>query len=149
MTTTVSVTLKHDLHFEGVTDTGKEFVIPLDSRASASEIPEGIPPVKLVLVSLAGCAGMDVLSILRKKRQQVTGFEVRIDADRATEHPKVYTDIRMTFLVTGHEVDPQAIERSIELTMTKYCSVAALLQKAVPIHTHYEIVEAEVTAEVV
>ena len=105
----VSVALQHDMHFQGVTDSGDEFVIQLDSGADFGGTGHGIGPVKLVLVSLAGCAGMDVLSILRKKRQQITGFEVHIDADRADEHPKVYTDIRMQFLVTGHAVEPRLL----------------------------------------
>jgi putative redox protein len=101
----------------------------------------GPHPVQLLLVGLCGCTGMDVISILQKKRQSFTGVTVKATAERAEEHPKVYTEIHLEFVVTGQDVDPQAVERSIELSQTKYCPASAMLSKAVEITTSYRIVE--------
>lgn len=101
----------------------------------------GPRPVNLLLIGLCGCTGMDVVSILRKKRQPFTGVQVKATAERAEEHPKVFTDIHLEFVVTGKDVDPQAVERSIELSQTKYCPASAMLSQAAEITTSYQIVE--------
>jgi putative redox protein len=85
---------------------------------------------------------MDVISILQKKRQEITGFEVRIDVEQADAHPHVFTRIAVTYVVTGHEVDPEAVSRAIELSKDRYCPASAMLEKAVAIEHHYEIVPA-------
>lgn len=95
----------------------------------------------LVLLGLAGCTAMDVISILRKKRQHVTGFEVQAHAERAEEHPKVFTDVTIRYIVEGINIDPAAVMRAIELSETKYCPAQAMLVQAVPIKHEYEIVE--------
>lgn len=137
----VSVLLKDGMHFEAVgypSDKGP--VIHLDAKPEVGGQGLGTRPQSLLLVSLGGCTAMDVISILRKKRQDVTGFEVRVTADRAEEHPRVYTHIWLTYIITGRDIDPVAVERSIELSMNKYCPVAGLLKDVVPIDTNYEIV---------
>ncbi|HEC21925.1 MAG TPA: OsmC family peroxiredoxin [Chloroflexi bacterium] len=137
---TAQVVLQEGMHFEGYPD--EETVIHLDAAEQFGGQGKGTRPQKLLLVSLAGCTAMDVISILRKKRQEVSGLEVRVRAERADEHPKVYTHIWLTYVVTGKNVDPAAVERSIELSMTRYCPVAGLLRDVVPIETEYEIIEA-------
>jgi len=102
----------------------------------------GPHPVQLLLIGLCGCTGMDVISILKKKRQPFTGVQVRATAERAEEHPKVYTEIHLEFVVTGDGVDPKALERSIELSQTKYCPASAMLGEVVDITTSYRIEEA-------
>ena len=134
------VVLRDGMHFEGFA--GDEFAIQLDASPEVGGQGKGSRPAKLVLVSLAGCSAMDVLSIMRKKRQQVSGLEVRVRAERADEHPRVYTHIWLTFIETGQDISPKAVERSVELSMTSYCPVAAMLHRAVPIETDYEIIEA-------
>jgi putative redox protein len=136
---TATATWRGDMHFTATTDTG--FVLTLDADPSVGGQEMGFRPLELMLVSLAGCTGMDVISILKKKRQEVTGFEVRVTADQATEFPKVYTDIEITYVVRGHNIDPKAVERSIELSQNKYCPASAMLSKAATIRTRYEIVE--------
>ncbi len=140
----VRIVLRDGMHFEGFAGGEGEdaFAIQLDAAESVGGQGKGIRPAKLVLVGLAGCMGMDVISILRKKRQEVSGLEVRVRASRADEHPTVYTHIWVTFLVTGTQIDPAAVERSIELSMTKYCPTANLLKPVVPIETDYKITEA-------
>jgi putative redox protein len=101
----------------------------------------GPTPMRLLLIGLCGCTGMDVVSILQKKRQPFTGLQVKATAERAEEHPRVYTRIHLEFVVTGEGVDPGAVERSIELSHTKYCSAWAMLGEVAQITTSYRIVE--------
>ena len=102
--------------------------------------------MELVAMASASCTASDVISILQKKQQQVTNFEVRVNAPRAEDHPKVFTEIDLEYVVTGHDIDPKAVERAIELSLTKYCSVNKMLEKAATINHHYRIVEAEAVA---
>jgi len=101
----------------------------------------GPRPMELLLMGLAGCTGMDVVSILKKKRQPFTGLQVQVTAERADEHPRVYTQIHLTYVVTGSGVSPEAVARAIELSETKYCSAAAMLRQSAEITTEYRIVE--------
>ena len=102
----------------------------------------GVSPMEMILMGLAGCAGGDVIEILRKKRQAVSGFEVQVIGRRAEEHPRKYTEIEIVYTVTGQNVDPAAVERAIELSETKYCSVSATLRGVATITSRYEIREA-------
>ena len=138
------VVLRDGMYFEGYTDDpdSERFAIQLDSDPDAGGQGRGVRPARMLLVSLAACMAMDVISILRKKRQPVTGLEVGVSGNQAPEHPMVYTDIRVTFKVTGRGIDPAAVERAIQLSYDKYCPIANLLKPVVPIHTRYEIVEA-------
>jgi putative redox protein len=84
---------------------------------------------------------MDVISILRKKRQNVTSFDVQLDADQTDTQPHVFTHIMIRYIIRGHNVRPAAVERAIELSVTKYCPAQAMLEKAVTIEHSYEIIE--------
>jgi putative redox protein len=108
--------------------------------------PEGASPMELVALAAGGCTASDVISILQKKQQAVTGFEVNVIALRATEHPKVFTEIDLEYVVMGHQIDPKAVERAIELSLTKYCSVNKMLENTVKINHRYRIVEVEPVA---
>jgi putative redox protein len=99
-----------------------------------------LTPMELVLEALAGCTGMDVADILRKKRQAVEALEIRVRGTRAENHPKVYAAIELEYIVTGGEVSAEAVARAIELSMTKYCSVSKMLSAKAPIRTSYRIV---------
>jgi putative redox protein len=87
----------------------------------------------LLLIGLGGCTGMDVISILEKKRQKVTHFEIRLNGTRATEHPKVFTHIVLEYVLGGEALDPVAVERAVELSETKYCSAMGMLSKTAKI----------------
>jgi putative redox protein len=89
-------------------------------------------PMELVLIGLCGCTASDVVSILRKKREPFTAVEVRAEAERAPEPPKVYTSIRLIYRVSG-AVSPKAMEDAVRLSEEKYCSVSAMLQKTAKI----------------
>ena len=129
------------LHFTGTAATG--FEVPLGAEAELGGANDGFRPLELMAVSLAGCTAMDVISILKKKQQAVTAFEVKVQADQAQEFPKVFTHTFITYLVTGHNLDELAVRRSIELSATKYCPAQAMLGKVVPMELHYEIYEGE------
>jgi putative redox protein len=101
----------------------------------------GPRPMELLLMGLAGCTSMDVVSILQKKRQPFTGLRTEVTAERAEEHPKVYTRIHLEYVVVGHGVKPAAVERAIELSTTTYCSAMAMLRQSAEITTSYRIVE--------
>lgn len=120
------------------------YSIPLDTGRSHGGHDAGISPMDLMLLSLAGCTGMDVLSILQKKQQKVTAFEVQVEGVRADEHPRVWVEIWVKFIVTGHRVDAVAVDRSIELSRDKYCGAAATLRHTATVHYSHEIIEAEV-----
>jgi len=129
-----------DMTFSGTADTG--FVVPLGADPSVGGANDGFRPLELMAVSLAGCTAMDVISILRKKQQQVTGFDVLVHADNRDEHPHVFTQAVITYRVTGHNVDESAVIRAIELSATKFCPAQSMLSKAFPISMVYEIFEA-------
>jgi putative redox protein len=121
---------------------GSGFTLRVDNPSG----PGAASPMELVAMASATCTASDVISILQKKQQQVTGFEVHVSGPRAAEHPKVFTEISIEYVVTGHAIDVKAVERAIELSLTKYCSVNKMLDKAVKINSHYRIVEAEAAA---
>lgn len=134
-----SVVWKGRLSFDGTADSG--FTVPMGSAPRVGGDNDGFRPMELILDGLAGCTAMDVISILMKKKQDVTHFEVAAEAERAQEHPKVFTKIRLTFFVTGRNIDPKAVDRAIELSSTKYCPAHAMLGKVVPIETQKVIEE--------
>ena len=133
------LTLQDEMHFTAVPDSG--YVVHLDSKPSVGGMGQGASPMELLMISLAGCTAMDVISILRKKRQNVTGFEIRIHGDRATDHPKVFTDFELEYVVRGVDIDPAAVARAIELSTETYCSAHAMLEKAAAIRTRYTIIQ--------
>lgn len=87
-------------------------------------------PMEVFLQSMAACTCMDVISILRKKRKEVTGMVIEVEAQRADEHPRVFTDVMMHFTLTSLDAELQDLNRSIELSKTKYCSASAMFQRA-------------------
>ncbi len=98
-------------------------------------------PTELVLMGLGGCTGMDVISILKKKKQNVTGFELNIVGKRAENHPKKFTEITIEYIVKGRNISEEAVKRSVELSMNKYCSVKATLEGVANISYTYKIIE--------
>ncbi len=105
-----------------------------DDKAAAS-------PMELLLIALGGCTGADVISILHKKRQRVTDYQIEIRAARRDEHPRIYTQIEVTHLLRGFNLDEKGVAHAIELSETKYCSVSAMLAASAKITTRYEITQ--------
>ena len=101
----------------------------------------GPSPMELVLMGVAGCSGMDEISILNKKRQPFTGMQVNVTAEQADTHPMIYTHIHLEYVLYGQGVSGEAVERAIELSEEKYCSVMAMLRPTVKITHSYRVVE--------
>lgn len=124
------VVWKKKMSFEGTSDTG--FSVPLGTSPSMGGDDDGFKPLELFAIGLAGCTAMDVISILQKKRQAVNNFEVRVHADKAAEHPKVFTNIEIEYLLSGENLSREAVERAVELSAEKYCPAHAMLNQIVP-----------------
>ena len=134
-----NVIWQQGMHFTGTANTGFQVALGADEASGGAN--DGFRPLELMAVSLAGCTAMDVISILKKKKQVLTAFEVTVQADQAQEFPKVFTHTSITYLVTGHNLDELAVRRSIELSATKYCPAQAMFAKVVPMDLVYEIYE--------
>ena len=136
-----TVVWKKGLSFTGTGGTSS-FSLPLGADPKVGGANDGFRPMELLLVALAGCTAMDVVSILQKKKQQLTAFEVRTHGDRAEQDPKRFTGFVVEYVVTGTGVDHAAVERAVELSETKYCSVMATLRGAGPVERKITILEA-------
>jgi len=125
-----------DIAFKATGDSG--FAMRFDNPAG----PNGASPMEVFAMAAGACTAMDVIDILRKKRQDVSSFEVNVIGNRATAHPMVFTEIDLEYVVGGRNIDPRAVERAIELSLTKYCSVNITLKNAgVKINGHFRIIE--------
>jgi len=122
--------------FVGISPSGHAQAIETDSQRNGAATP-----MELLLLALGGCTGVDVISILKKQRQQVTGYRIEVHGDRREEFPRAYTRLYVKHIITGHAISEQAVARAIELSDQKYCSVAATLRGTAEIITSYEIIE--------
>ena len=122
--------------FVGISPSGHAQTIETDSERHAAATP-----MELVLLALGSCTGVDVISILKKKRQLVTDYRIEVSGERSDEHPRSYTRLFVKHIVRGHHVSEQAVAQAIELSDQKYCSVAATLRGSAQIVTSYEIIE--------
>jgi putative redox protein len=101
----------------------------------------GVGPMQLLLVAVAGCTGMDIVSILQKKRVQLTDMQVRVSGKQAADYPKIWTDIHINYLIWGKAIKPKDVERAIELSENKYCCVGIMLGESARITSEYHILE--------
>ena len=134
----VSVSWVNGMEFSTHTDSGHTGV--LDAGVKAGGQNHGPSPMELLLLGMAGCTGIDVIDILKKKRLTVTGLEVRVEGTRAETHPMVYTCIDVVYTVRGKDIPARAVEQAIHLSENKYCSAGVMLGKTAKINTRYEIV---------
>jgi putative redox protein len=140
-----TVQWKGKLEFVGSADK-TSYPVQMDST-SAADGGNGASPMELIALGLAGCTAMDVISILQKKQQKVIHFEVQVDAGRAPEPPKVFTNAEINYVIVGSNVQEDAVLRAIELSVTKYCPVHAMLSQVFPIDIRYEVFEEEENGE--
>lgn len=136
----VEINLREGMHFESVGQDGVP--VALDSDPVHGGRGLGHRPMELILVALGSCTAMDVISILRKMRQHVTGYRVEVSGEQAPSHPHVFTQISLRHIISGTHVREEAVQRAIELSEQTYCPAYAMLSKAVPIATSYEVLEA-------
>ena len=102
---------------------------------------DGFRPLELFTIGLAGCTAMDVISILRKKRQEVNSFEVKVHAERSDKHPKVFTHLMIEYVISGKDVSRDAVERAVDLSANKYCPAQAMLKQVAPMELKVTILE--------
>lgn len=132
------VTWDGDLRFTGTANSG--YAVKMDSKSGPES---GVGPVEMTVMALGGCTAMDVISILTKKRQQVSDFYVAVHAERATDYPKVITRAELEYVVAGEAIEESSLLRAIELSAKQYCPVYAMLKKAFPIVLKYSILESD------
>lgn len=119
---------KEGMQFEAKTQTDHKIL--LDAAIDVGGKNLGPRPMELFIVSLMGCTAMDVISILNKMRKKVESFKVDVEAEKATEHPKVWTNINLKYILKGADLDEKSVQTAIELSQTKYCSAAATLRRS-------------------
>ena len=126
--------------FEAETESGH--TVRMDGSPNDGGENNGIRPMEMVLLGLAGCSGIDVALILKKSRQEVTDCEIAVNANRADSIPAVFTDIHLQYKLSGAQLDPKKVERAIKLSMEKYCSVTRMLEPTVKITHGFDITNA-------
>jgi len=131
---------KGNMRIEGRNEKG--LAVNFDAPIKHGGEETALSPMETVLASLAACSSFHVLTILKKKRQKVTGYSVEAMAERREDPPpRVFTRIHLKYLVKGENISPQAVESAIKLSEEKYCSVGGMLKKAVDITSSFEIAE--------
>lgn len=134
----VRATWTPPMRFDAETDQGLHVVMD----ATAGKTPAGPSPMQTVLAALAGCTGMDVVSILRKMRAPLEQMTIDVEAARAAEHPKVFTRIHLRYEVAGAGVTREQVERAVSLSLQRYCPVTAMLRRSAEI-THEIVLAGE------
>jgi putative redox protein len=136
----VRVAWQSGMAFEGTTPDGARVV--MDARAEHGGAGGGPAPMETLLLALAGCTGMDVISILRKMRAPLGGLAIEVSAERAAEHPRVFTAIHLRYIATGDGLQAEQVNKAVTLSQEKYCSVSAMLRHAAPVTYEVEIAPA-------
>lgn len=137
--TSAQVSYIQGLQFVGTASSGHAIVMDGDPEVGGNNTAPR--PMELLLLGIGGCSGMDVVSILRKKRQNITGLEINIKGQQAHTYPKKFTEIDLEFVVKGKNVSEEAVKRAIELSINKYCSVKASLEGSARVRSSYKIIE--------
>ena len=119
---------------------GTNHLVPMDTAPEFDGDSSATKPLELLLIALGGCTGMDIVPLFRKMRQDVTAVELQISAERAEEHPRVYTKIDIEYVVSGLNLDEEKVKRAVELSQEKYCSVSAMLKKSCPVNYTVRII---------
>ena len=114
------------MRFGGAAESGG--TLTLDARPEHGGTGAGASPMETLLLALAGCTGMDVVSVLGKMRAPLTGLEIRVSGDRRDEHPRIFTHIRLEYILRGKDLKDEQARRAVELSQEKYCSVSAMLR---------------------
>lgn len=125
-----------------IAETGSGHIVAMDGAPEGGGRNLAPRPMEMVLLGAGGCTAYDVVLILKRGRQDITGCEARLQAERADTDPKVFTRINFHFVVTGRNLKPEAVERAIKLSAEKYCSASIMLGKTAEITHTWEIVEA-------
>ncbi|MDA8388652.1 MAG: OsmC family protein [Nitrospiraceae bacterium] len=135
----VNIKYVEGMLFSARTDSGHEVLMDADPKFGGAD--KGPRPMDLLLAGLGGCTAMDIISILKKKKQEVTGLEIKVKGERAPEHPKKYTGIELEFRVKGKNISEDAVKRAVGLSMDKYCSAKATIEGGAKVTYAYRIEE--------
>lgn len=133
------ITYTGGMQFVASSDSGHAVVMDADRDVGGNNT--GSRPMELLLMGLGGCSGMDIISILKKKKQEVSGLEAIVRGTMADEYPHRYTEIAIEYIVYGKGISEEAVKRSVQLSMEKYCSVKATLEGSAKITFSYKILE--------
>jgi putative redox protein len=133
------VTWINDRAFLGESGSGHAVVMYGAPEAGGRNI--GVRPMEMMLLGLGGCTAFDVVMILEKSREKVTGCEVSLDAERASEDPKVFTHVKLTYVFKGKGLKPAVVERAVKLSAEKYCSASKMFEMTAKIEHAWEVVE--------
>ena len=139
-TTMLTAKVKWVEGFQFVGESGSGHAIVMDASPEAGMVRTGMTPMEMLLVGIGGCSGMDVVSVLKKKRQEVIDIAVNVSGEKAESHPQKYTSIQLEFIITGKNVSDDAVKKAVDLSMDKYCSVKATLEGSAKISYSYKIV---------
>ena len=117
--------------------------LTLDTTGQSPEQLSAASPMETLLAALAGCSGISMLSILRKKRQNITHYEIHVRGTQAETYPHVFTEIRVEHILTGHSLQEKAAWQALQLTEERYCSVSVMLSKATALTQSFYLIEAQ------
>ena len=133
------ITYVNKMQFVGEADSGHAIVMDADPESGGKNT--GLRPMELLLVGIGGCSGMDIVSILKKKKQTISGLEINVNGQKAESYPQKFTGIDIEFIIKGKNISEEAVKRAVQLSMEKYCSVKASLEGSANINYAYKIIE--------
>jgi putative redox protein len=133
------VTHVKGLQFIGSASSGHAIV--MDGDPEVGGYNTGLRPMELLIIGIGACSGMDIVSILKKKKQVLTSFEVNVKGEQARNYPQKFTDINLEFIVKGKNISEEAVKRAVDLSMNKYCSVKATLEGSAKVKFSYKIIQ--------
>lgn len=124
-----------------VGESGSGHAVVMDGSQESGGRNIGLRPMEMMLLGLGGCTAFDIVMILERMRENVTGLDIALEGERATEDPKVFTHVKLIYRVTGRNLKPQNVERAVNLSAEKYCSASAMFEKTAKIEHSFEIIE--------
>jgi putative redox protein len=133
------VTYVNGMQFVGEADSGHAIV--MDGPPEVGGKNTGLRPMELLLIGLGGCSGMDIVSILKKKKQNISGLEITVNGNKAESYPQKFDGINIEFVIKGKNISEEAVKRAVQLSMDKYCSVKATLEGSAKISYLYKLIE--------
>lgn len=129
-----------------VGESGSGHAVVMDGAPESGGRNIGVRPMEMLLLGLGGCTAFDIVMILERMREKVTGLDIALEAERAAEDPKVFTHVKLIYKVTGRKLKPANVERAVNLSAEKYCSASAMFGKTAKIEHSFEVIEEGETA---
>lgn len=124
-----------------VGESGSGHAVVMDGSPGSGGRNIGVRPMEMLLLGLGGCTAFDIVMILERMREKVTGLDIALEGERAAEDPKVFTHVKLVYKITGRKLKPASVERAVKLSAEKYCSASAMFGKTAKIEHSFEIIE--------